>query len=94
MVFGLVIGMVVVLAEPAIHVLNKQVEEVTGGGVKKIEMLIALSIAVGISIGLSLIRMIFKFSLLYYLIPGYMISLGLSFFVHGMYTGIALQADR
>ena len=91
-VFGFVIGMVVVLAEPAIHVLNKQVEEVTGGGVKKIEMLIALSIAVGISIGLSLIRMIFEFSLLYYLIPGYLISLGLSFFVPKIYTGIAFDS--
>ncbi len=91
-VFGFIIGMVVVLAEPAIHVLNKQVEEVTGGGVKKIEMLLALSIAVGISIGLSLIRTIFQFSLLYYLIPGYMISLGLSFFVPKMYTGIAFDS--
>ena len=91
-VFGFVIGMVVVLAEPAIHVLNKQVEEVTNGGVKKIEMLIALSIAVGLSIGLSLIRMIFEFSLLYYLIPGYLISLGLSFFVPKIYTGIAFDS--
>lgn len=91
-IFGFIIGMVVVLAEPAIHVLNKQVEEVTGGGVKKIEMLVALSIAVGISIGLSLIRTIFQFSLLYYLIPGYMISLGLSFFVPKMYTGIAFDS--
>ena len=91
-VFGFVIGMVVVLAEPAIHVLNKQVEEVTNGGVKKIEMLIALSIAVGISIGLSLIRTLFEFSLLYYLIPGYLISLGLSFFVPKMYTGIAFDS--
>ena len=91
-VFGFIIGMVVVLAEPAIHVLNKQVEEVTGGGVKKIEMLIALSIAVGISIGLSLIRTIFNFSLLYYLIPGYLISLGLSFFVPKIYTGIAFDS--
>ena len=91
-IFGFVIGMVVVLAEPAIHVLNKQVEEVTGGGVKKIEMLIALSIAVGISIGLSLIRTIFEFSLLYYLIPGYLISLGLSFFVPKIYTGIAFDS--
>ena len=91
-VFGFVIGMVVVLAEPAIHVLNKQVEEVTGGGVKKIEMLIALSIAVGVSIGLSLIRTIFEFSLLYYLIPGYLISLGLSFFVPKIYTGIAFDS--
>ncbi len=91
-VFGFILGMVVVLAEPAVHVLNKQVEEVTGGGVKKIEMLIALSIAVGISIGLSLIRMIFKFSILYYLIPGYLISLGLSFFVPKIYTGIAFDS--
>ncbi|MBD5631892.1 MAG: DUF1538 family protein, partial [Clostridia bacterium] len=45
-VLGFVLGMVVVLAEPAVHVLNKQVEDVTGGGVKKLEMLIALSVAV------------------------------------------------
>ncbi len=90
--FGFVIGMVVVLAEPAVHVLNKQVEEVTGGGVKKWELLAALSVAVGISIGLSLIRIIFGFSLLYYLIPGYLISLGLSFFVPKIYTAIAFDS--
>ncbi len=91
-VFGLVLGMVVVLAEPAIHVLNKQVEHVTGGGVGKMEMLIALSIGVGLSIALSMIRIIFGFSLLYYLIPGYLISLGLSFFVPKLYTGIAFDS--
>ncbi len=91
-IFGFVIGMVVVLAEPAVHVLNKQVEEVTGGGVKKLEMLIALSVAVGISIGLSMIRMLFGFSILYYLIPGYLISLGLSFFVPKIYTAIAFDS--
>lgn len=91
-VFGFILGMVVVLAEPAVHVLNRQVEEVTGGGVKKIEMIIALSAAVGISIGLSLIRMVFHFSILYYLIPGYMISLGLSFFVPKIYTAIAFDS--
>lgn len=89
---GILLGMVVVLAEPAIHVLNKQVEEVTGGGVKKIEMLVALSIAVGVSIGLSALRMIFKFSILYYLIPGYAISLGLAFFVPKIYTAIAFDS--
>ena len=59
---------------------------------KKIEMLLALSLAVGVSIGLSLIRMIFGFSLLYYLIPGYLISLGLSFFVPKIYTAIAFDS--
>lgn len=91
-VFGLILGMVVVLAEPAVHVLNKQVEEITNGGVKKIEMLVALSIAVGISIGLAMIRTIFKFSILLYLIPGYLISLGLSFFVPKIYTAIAFDS--
>lgn len=91
-VFGFVIGLVVVLAEPAVHVLNKQVEEITDGMVTKRSMLIALSIGVGISIGLSMIRIIFKFSLLYYLIPGYILSIGLSFFVPKIYTAIAFDS--
>ena len=89
---GFVIGMVVVLAEPAVQVLNKQVEEITDGGVTKKQMLLALSIGVGISICLSMIRIIFNFSVLYYLIPGYFISLGLSFFVPRLYTAIAFDS--
>ena len=89
---GFVLGLVVVLAEPAVHVLNKQVEEITDGNVSKKSMLIALSIGVGISIGLSMIRIINGFSILYYLIPGYLISLGLSFFVPRMYTAIAFDS--
>ncbi|MCQ2103588.1 MAG: DUF1538 domain-containing protein [Fibrobacter sp.] len=89
---GFIIGMVVVLAEPAVHVLNKQVEEITGGLVTKRSMLIALSVGVGISIGLSMIRLIFGFPLIYYLIPGYFLSLGLSFFVPKIYTAIAFDS--
>ena len=91
-IFGFVLGMVVVLAEPAVHVLTKQVEEVTIGAVKKRTMLIALCIGVAISIMLAMIRIIFNFSLLYYLIPGYLISLGLAFFVPSIYTGIAFDS--
>lgn len=91
-VFGFIIGLVVVLAEPAVHVLNKQVEEVTDGQIKKRSMLIALSVGVGISICLSVIRIIYNFSILYYLIPGYLISLGLSFFVPKIYTAIAFDS--
>ncbi len=91
-VFAFVIGMVVVLAEPAVHVLNKQVEDVTTGSVTKRQMLLALSIGVGVSIGLSVIRIIFGFSVLYYLIPGYLVSLGLSFFVPKLYTAIAFDS--
>ncbi|MBQ0125934.1 MAG: DUF1538 domain-containing protein [Clostridiales bacterium] len=91
-VSGLVLGMVVVLAEPAVHVLNKQVEEITDGTVSKSSMMIALSVGVGTSIALSMVRMIFDFNILYYLIPGYFISLGLSFFVPGLYTAIAFDS--
>ena len=91
-VMSFIIGMVVVLAEPAVHVLNKQVEEITEGTVSRRSMLIALSVGVGISIGLSVLRIIFDFSILYYLIPGYALSLGLSFFVPKMYTAIAFDS--
>ena len=89
---GVVLGAVVVLAEPAVHVLNKQVQDITEGTVTKRSMMIALSLGVGISIGLSMIRIIFKFSILYYLIPGYILSLALSFFVPKMYTAIAFDS--
>lgn len=91
-IFGFIIGCVVVLAEPAVHVLNKQVEFITGGSVSKRSMMIALSIGTGISVGLSVVRIIFGFSVMYYLIPGYFISLLLSLFVPGIYTAIAFDS--
>ena len=87
-----ILGFTVVLAEPAIHVLKRQVETVTGGAVSKRSMLIALSVGVGVSITLSVIRIIYGFSILYYVIPGYFISLGLSFFVPKLYTAIAFDS--
>ncbi len=91
-IIGFILGMVVVLAEPAVHVLTKQVEEVTTGGVSKLQMLISLSVGVGIALGLSMIRIVFDFSILYYLIPGYFISLALSLFVPKVYTAIAFDS--
>ena len=90
--FAFVLGNVVVLAEPAVQVLNKQVEEITGGEVSKKQMMTALSIGVGVSIGLSLLRVHYGFSLLYYLVPGYLLSLGLSFMVPKLYTAIAFDS--
>lgn len=91
-VAGFILGLVVVLAEPAVHVLNKQVEGITNGTVSKTAMMIALSIGVGLSICLSIIRILFGFSLMFYLVPGYLISLGLSFFVPKIYTAIAFDS--
>ena len=90
--FGLVIGVLVVLAEPAIHVLNSQVEEVTGGLVRKKSMMIGLCIGVGAAIALSMVRIVFDFSLVYYIVPGYFISLALSLFVPPVYTAIAFDS--
>ena len=90
--FGLIVGVLVVLAEPAIHVLNKQVEEVTGGFVTRKAMITGLCIGVGASIALSMIRIYFNFSLAYYIIPGYFISLALSLFVPPVYTAIAFDS--
>ena len=71
---------------------NSQVQEVTGGYVTKKSMLLGLCIGVGAAIGLSMIRMVFDFSLIYYIIPGYFISLGLSLFVPRVYTAIAFDS--
>ena len=89
---GLLIGAIVVLAEPAIHILNKEVETTTNKTITKRSMLIGLTIGVGLSITLSMIRIIFDFSVLYYLVPGYIISLGLSFFVPAIYTAVAFDS--
>ena len=90
--FGLVVGVLTVLAEPAIHVLNKQVEEVTGGYVTRKAMILGLCIGVGASIALSMVRIVFDFSIVYYVIPGYFISLALSLFVPPVYTAIAFDS--
>ena len=89
---GFVIGAVTVLAEPAVHVLNNQVEEITKGLISKKSMLIALCSGVGASIGLSMLRIVLDFNVLCYLIPGYLISLGLSLLVPKIYTGIAFDS--
>ncbi|MBE6631888.1 MAG: DUF1538 domain-containing protein [Ruminococcaceae bacterium] len=91
-VFSLAVGVLVVLAEPAIHVLNQQVEDVTGGYISKKSMILGLCIGVGASIALSVIRIIFDFSVVYYIIPGYFISLALSLFVPPIYTAIAFDS--
>ncbi len=89
---GFCMGVLVVLAEPAIHVLNSQVEDVTGGYVTRRSMLMGLCIGVGAALALSMARIVFDFSLVYYIVPGYFISLALSLFVPPVYTAIAFDS--
>lgn len=91
-IVGFIIGALTVLAEPAVRTLTHQVDDVTMGAISKKTLMIALSIGVGTSMLLSMIRIIFNFSILYYVIPGYLIIFGLSFFVPRIYTCIASDA--
>lgn len=90
--FGTAMGVLVVLAEPAIHVLNQQVEEVTGGTISKKSMMIGLCIGVGLAIGLAMTRIVFDFSIVYFVVPGYFVSLVLSLFVPRVYTAVAFDS--
>ncbi len=89
---GFVFGAVVVCAEPAVWVLTEQVESVSGGTIKRRVMLIALCAGVACSIGISMLRVLTGFSLWTILIPGYAISLLLTWFCPKLFTGIAFDS--
>jgi hypothetical protein len=92
-IIGFIIGLVTILAEPAVHVLTQQIEEVTSGYVKRVAVLVPLSLGVGVAVALSVIRILVpEIQLLHYLVPGYIISLGLMFFVPKLFIGIAFDA--
>ena len=89
---GLLMGWFVVSAEPAVHVLKKQVEEVTSGAISQKAMGIGLSIGVGIAVAISMARVLTGIPLFPILLVGYILSLGISFFVPPVYTGIAFDS--
>lgn len=89
---GMVMGFFIVAAEPAVHVLNKQVEDVTGGAISKRSMLVSLSLGVAVSIGIAMIRVLNGTSIWYFIVPGYAIALILTFFVEPIFTGIAFDS--
>lgn len=89
---AMVIGYFIVKAEPAVYVLNKQVEEMTDGAISERAMGTALSIGVAVSLGLAMVRVLTGISILWFLIPGYAIAIGISFFVPKIYTAIAFDS--
>lgn len=91
-VVGLFLGFFVVGAEPAVHVLTKQVFEVTSGLVSRKALRTSLMIAVGVSVALSMIRIIFNINIMYILIPGYVVALVLTFFTPDIFTAVAFDA--
>ena len=89
---AMVMGYFIVKAEPAVYVLNKQVEEITDGAIPARAMGTALSAGVAISLGIAMIRVLTGISILWILIPGYTIALVISFLVPKIYTAIAFDS--
>lgn len=89
---GMVIGYFIVRAEPAVYVLQRQVEEITDGAVSSAAMGAALSLGVAASVGLAMARVLTGVSILWFLIPGYAIAISLSFFVPKIFTAIAFDS--
>lgn len=89
---AMLIGWFIISAEPAVSVLEKQIEEVSAGAIPGKAIKISLSVAVSLAMGFSMLRVITGLSLMWFLVPGYLIALTLSFFVPDIYTAIAFDS--
>ena len=89
---AMLMGWFIIRAEPAVHVLNRQVEEMSAGAVSEKAMGISLSAAIAVANGLALVRVLTGINILWFLVPGYVLALVLSFFVPKMFTAIAFDS--
>ncbi len=93
LIVALLLGLTTVLAEPAVYVLTHQVEDVTGGSVKRSLVLLFLSVAVGMAIFMSALRILVPdIQLWMYLLPGFGLAVLLAFFVPDLFVGMAYDA--
>lgn len=89
---GFMLGFVATFAEPAVRVLNLEVDKVSGGYIPSKLMLYTLSIGVAISIALAMARIIYGIPLWYLIGPGYLIAFGLMIYSNDTFTAIAFDA--
>ncbi len=89
---GMLIGYFIVKAEPAVQVLTKQVEEVSNGSISQKSIKHGLSIGIALSVGIAMLRILTGISIMWFLIPGYALSLIMTFFVPQIFTGIAFDS--
>lgn len=89
---GMIVGWYIVKAEPSVHVLTRQVEEVTDGAIPAKAMYSCLSVGVAISVGLAMIRVLTGLNIYWLVIPGYAIALIMSRFVPDIFVGIAFDS--
>lgn len=87
------VGVVTILAEPAVYVLTRQIEDVTSGYVRRQAVATSLALGVGIAIALSSLRIVIpSLKLWHLLLPGYIIVMILTFFTPNLFIGIAFDA--
>lgn len=89
---GCLIGYYTVRAEPAVILLQKQVEEITSGAIPRRVLGRALSCGVAISVGIAMLRALTGISLLYFLVPCYAIALLLTFVTPAIFTSVAFDS--
>lgn len=89
---GMLMGYFVVAAEPAVHSLKRQVNEITKGAISQKSVALALSIGVSVSVGIAMLRVLTGIPIMPFLIAGYAVSLIISYFVPSIYTGIAFDS--
>ncbi len=89
---GMAVGYFIVAAEPAVHVLNKQVEDVTAGAIPQKAIGLAMSIGVACSIGIAMLRVWLGIPIYWFLVPGYAVAVLLAFRVPRIFTAIAFDS--
>ena len=89
---SILLGWFIISAEPAVAVLEKQIETVSAGAIPGKAIKLSLSVAIALAMGLSMLRVVTGISILWFIVPGYVIALALSFFVPPIYTAIAFDS--
>lgn len=88
-----ILGLVTILAEPAVHVLTQQIEDVSSGTVKRKAVLLSLSIGVGVAVALAILKIIVPSIMLWhYLLPGYIIAIALTYVTPKLFVGIGFDS--
>ena len=88
----LFVGACVVVAEPAVHVLTKQVAEITNGAIPRGLLLFCMASGFGMAMSLAMVRILTGISIWWFLVPGYLVALSLSFFVPNIFVGIGFDS--
>lgn len=92
MPFGMLLGFVTAWGEPAVGILADQVEEASGGSIRRSLVVVAICIGVALLVGLGMLRIGYDIPLLYVLAPGYGIVLVIMWLSKAEFVAIAVDA--